>query len=1015
MRKALLLSLILLTIHLKSFSQNQASYNFYTEESGIFNEEIYNITSDENGILYFNSSTGAEYFDGTKFYKFKDVQKNIFNKFPKLSYSKNKLVFNTLKEVYFFDGKYYTLFFKELGKNPISNLNFSKNGLFAIYSINTKVYIRSVIMPNLYIEIYDSKAPTIKYKYFNFTENGDVLISATNGLFVSKNRITHSLSNNISYKTFIDDEHRFIYSVSQNCIEIFNFENNLIKSSSYRNDYFKKLDINLDELKVYSYLINNHIYIYSPVTNHKNITSNEKEIFNFVEDSKNIYDVNFLTKLDHKINYISIPSTVINATYFYANNRNEVWISTTMGLLKINLNKVIPEYKFIKTRKSINNIIADKNKYVISDNNLGLQDIDSNGSLKENVFSKLLRNKLNFDFTESSYCLLFGTQRNLLVGTIDKGIIEIDSNHNIHFLTKNLEGFERVCMALNFDKKGNIISGGYNKLVKIDSLRNITFIEHPQLSKKFIYSIRKIDEQLFIFSDNNILILEDDSLIDFSTQLNIYNTNFSNIAKLNNKYVITTFNNGIYVIGKNSINKWHVEHHFNKSNGLSSNDFYDIEIDNGHKIWLLSPHTIDILRYSNNTYKIVSLKNDIHLKNEFHSESSIFIDSNDFIYFGGKNGVTLFDTKKIKLDTVNTGIVNISAIYINDEIYTHTNINKDYNLNETVQKPILAFNENNIKLEFSAVDFSENKIFYQYRLQGLEDDWKLISKENSINYRNLPSGQYSFLIRYSVNGNWSKITHYPFTILAPWWKTLFAFILYIILSAALGYYIISRYIKKVDKKYQQKLNRIKEKNQLLHLQSSALLNQLKPHFVFNALAPLQHYIYTSDREKGISYLQSFSNLLRSMLNHSREPFVFLLNEIEFIHNYLIQQQIQSNNSFQFEIINKVETNLKIPSLIIQPIIENAIQHGMSEDENNRIEITFASMNENYLSIKIADNGKGFNLNKQLSITKNRALHIISDKIELYKQNDNFRDVDLKTSYEQNQFIITLILPYTNEN
>lgn len=1013
MSKKIFLHIIILLISKSILSQDTIDYKFFNEESGIFNEEIYNITSDNKGIIYFNSSTGAEYFDGSKFYKFKDIEKNIFNKFPRLSYSNNHLIFNTLNEVYFFDGKDYSLFFNQKDKSPISFLSFSKNGKFAIYSLNTKIYIRSVIHPCIFFELYDSKNPDNEYKYFNLKNNGDVLASTTNGLInISKNKIT-KLTESVSYKSFIDEKNNLIYNITGNSIDIFDFKNTLLKTIDFRKNLFENLDISINNLKVYSYFINDHLYIYSPLLNHNKIESYDYESLNFINNSKNIFDISISE--NYTIKQIALPNELTSPTFFYTNNNKELWVSSLKGLYKINIDNNIPNLKFTKTISSINNIVSNGDKIVVSDNFLNLKNIDSLGILSENIIPDKIRKTLNIDFTESSYCLTFGNRKNIFIGTINEGIIEIDSNKQINYLTKELDGFEKICMAVTKDDIGNIYAGGYNKLFKIDLDKKITYLEHPQLKRKFIYTLKKIDDKIFIFSDNTILLYAHDSLSDFSTQLKVYNTNFSNIEKFKDKYILTSFNNGVYALGKNKNGGWQIENHFNKKNGLVSNEYFNVKTDNENKIWLLSSHSIDIIRFVNNEYKIVSLKNNIKLKNEFYLEGSMHIDQNGILYFGGKNGVSIFDTKNIILDSNNNSSVNISSIYINEEKYFPTKKIDQVSLTELVINPIFNYKENNIKFEFGAINFSDNKINYQYYLEGLEEEWKSTTKENIINYRNLSPNEYVFHIRFSVNGNWSKTTDYAFTILAPWWKTKLAYLLYVLSLFASIYFLIRYKINDLKNKQNKKLKEIEEKNKFLNIQSAALLNQLKPHFIFNALAPLQHYIYTSNKEKGIKYLQSFSNVLRSLLNHSREEFVSLNNEIDFLNYYLIQQQIERNNTFNFNIINEIKSNYFLPTLMIQPIIENIIEHGFKENEIGEIVITFNQTNSNYINIKISENGNGFDLNNQIKNSKNRALNIISDKIEIYKQQPTYKNASIVSSYEINLFIITLILPYKDEN
>jgi sensor histidine kinase YesM len=218
-------------------------------------------------------------------------------------------------------------------------------------------------------------------------------------------------------------------------------------------------------------------------------------------------------------------------------------------------------------------------------------------------------------------------------------------------------------------------------------------------------------------------------------------------------------------------------------------------------------------------------------------------------------------------------------------------------------------------------------------------------------------------------------------------------------------------VHKIKKSHLEKIQEIERNNKFLSLQSSSLLNQMKPHFIFNALAPLQNYIYTSNKDAGIKYLTTISKLLRNMLNHSRENYVTIESELEFINLYLTQQQIEKNNSFEFEIQNTITVkNLKIPSLLIQPLLENCIEHGLSDTNKGYIKLSFENTNPDYIKISIHENGIGFDLEKNMKYNKNSALNIVYERIQLLKKASNSINTAIESTKTENLFNIYLILP-----
>jgi cbb3-type cytochrome oxidase subunit 3 len=179
--------------------------------------------------------------------------------------------------------------------------------------------------------------------------------------------------------------------------------------------------------------------------------------------------------------------------------------------------------------------------------------------------------------------------------------------------------------------------------------------------------------------------------------------------------------------------------------------------------------------------------------------------------------------------------------------------------------------------------------------------------------------------------------------------------------------------------YRKKLKKEKERKAKLNLQLKSIRSQLNPHFVFNALSSIQGLINTNEISKANQYLSEFSNLLRESLKSSENDFIPLTNEIQIIESYLKLEQLRFE--FQYNItvdsaINSSET--KIPSLLIQPVIENAVKHGVAGmREKGEIEIKFYREKE-FMLIEIKDNGKGFDMSKSnngfgLKLTRERIL------------------------------------------
>ena len=110
---------------------------------------------------------------------------------------------------------------------------------------------------------------------------------------------------------------------------------------------------------------------------------------------------------------------------------------------------------------------------------------------------------------------------------------------------------------------------------------------------------------------------------------------------------------------------------------------------------------------------------------------------------------------------------------------------------------------------------------------------------------------------------------------------------------------------------------------------TALRGQMNPHFIFNSLNSIQHFITIRDKEEALNYLSKFSKLIRKILENSREDTVSISNELQLLELYVQLEQLRFNNKFDYHISidQKIDVeNLEIPPLLIQPYIENAILH-----------------------------------------------------------------------------------------
>lgn len=185
-------------------------------------------------------------------------------------------------------------------------------------------------------------------------------------------------------------------------------------------------------------------------------------------------------------------------------------------------------------------------------------------------------------------------------------------------------------------------------------------------------------------------------------------------------------------------------------------------------------------------------------------------------------------------------------------------------------------------------------------------------------------------------------------------------------------------------------HRAKSKNkQLNKLRKQALQLQMNPHFFFNSLNSINNYIASNNIENAQKYLVKFSKLMRLNLENSQEEFATIGNEIAFLENYLILEQLRNPN-FDFELIVEPKLlELKIPTLLIQPLVENSILHGLRELNHRGKLCIIIEQVVNKIKITVADNGWGLEkMSSNKFAEKNHksyATEILQHRLQFYSK------------------------------
>jgi sensor histidine kinase YesM len=276
----------------------------------------------------------------------------------------------------------------------------------------------------------------------------------------------------------------------------------------------------------------------------------------------------------------------------------------------------------------------------------------------------------------------------------------------------------------------------------------------------------------------------------------------------------------------------------------------------------------------------------------------------------------------------NHGLITIKEKNINKPIYLNIkSILVNGFLTDTNGIKHLSYDQNNLECNVDIISYSTNIPKMMYELSGAKNQGG-ITENQHVSFQNLAIGNYTLTLSlYSKEYNVKSIV-IKFSIIPAYWQTVW-FKSLCILAILISCFIIVRIAFRFYKNKEDKKN---EANKLItEYKLIALKAQINPHFMSNCLTAIQHLILSNKVDEANQYLAKFSLLVRQVLNFSSKPLVSLREELEITELNIELEQLRFENKFLFEIELHENINLKniyVPPLLLQPITENAIWHGL---------------------------------------------------------------------------------------
>lgn len=374
--------------------------------------------------------------------------------------------------------------------------------------------------------------------------------------------------------------------------------------------------------------------------------------------------------------------------------------------------------------------------------------------------------------------------------------------------------------------------------------------------------------------------------------------------------------------------------------------------------------------------------------------NSGFFDQNGDFWFGTASGLICFHPKTISSNASKPAL-HMKKILLNYQDFDYSLYSNELTTQGLPVNLVLPYSKNNLMVELDGVSLIYHEgLKYQFLLEGLTDTWSPLTEVPIITFTSLPAGDYSLRIRaVDLEGRYSKEVTLPFRIKPAFYKTwwfigLCALIIGLIILAIFRFRL--KRIREMNEK-----EKLEYKTRLLALEQKSVNASMNRHFIFNALNSIQYFINTQDRLSANKYLTNFAQLIRKNLDSatSDNNEITLDEELARIRLYLSLEAMRFKDRFDYEInVHDVDTeSILIPSMIMQPFIENSIIHGILPNENVKGKINIDIRQEgDSLNIVIEDNGIGVNQSMKGKAEidgdhKSQGMEITSKRIELLRK------------------------------
>ena len=752
---------IILVCLLLSIVNNAQTYNFknYNTEQGLPQSQVLCVYQDHKGYLWFGTNSGgAGKFDGNKFTSISDNDGLINNVVFSITQNhKKELLFGTSKGLSVYNGFTYKNYNE---KNGLEN-----SWIFKLLHDGDKVWIGT--QEGIYILQND------KIRRFTFDKILDK--ASVFSIFIdSKKRIWFATLN----------KGAICYNPSNNSFKHFDTSNglqeNLIFSITESND--KEILIGtLSGLNIID--LNDEVRNCEYIPLQKNISfrsmlHTSKNEYWFGTDADGLYK--YSNKHVKKFN-ISNGLTFNSMMSLLSDAEGNIWIGTDgSGVYKYSGDKFISYSKNNGLPENYVNAVIQDNKgsYWLALRNSGLCEI--NGSkISNHLFDVKHPNAIP---DNNISCILPLSDKKIMFGTRDGLCIYENEKFNT---IKDFNFRHKYIVSLFEDSKKNVWIGTNEGLYKynhavISAQKAVNALKKEGKEFLILCIIEDKNKAIWIGTENGIVKLEGENITIFNDKNNFINSRITSAIIDSEKNLWFGTEEGIYNYDYNSFKK------ISKKNGLSSNSINILQTDNNDKLIIGSNSGLDVLdlkQYYNHKISVKHFGKDDGLISLESNYNANFKDNAGRILVGTINGLEIYDPKFDKKNDKEaiTNINSIKLFFGQEDIVKYS---KQIDSTTLLPKNLeLPFNKNHITFQFIGISLTApEKVMYQYKLEGLDNDWTPPTFKTEATYSSLPPGNYKFMIKAMNNdGLWNKepVT-FEFVISPPWYKTRWFYALCVI-------------------------------------------------------------------------------------------------------------------------------------------------------------------------------------------------------------------------------------------